>query len=124
MAGLLDAGLRTATQFDEVIEWTWFYLSHHQGRRARHGASMLAPDYTHWHGMFEVAERFMGLVPQAREIIEHAEATGRSESASAARQVLDEVLARPEHVWFTEGADGEADRIRAEMDRRYGAAGR
>ena len=22
---------------------------HHEGRVARHGASMMAPDYTHWH---------------------------------------------------------------------------
>ena len=66
-------GLRTPTQFDEEIEWTWFYLWHHEGRRARHGASMMAPDYTHWHGMYEVAERFyMELIPQAREIAEHA----------------------------------------------------
>ena len=58
-----------ATQFDEEIEWTWFYLWHHEGRRARHGASMMAPDYAHWHGMYEVAERFyMELIPQAREI--------------------------------------------------------
>ena len=34
---------------------------------------MMAPDYTHWHGMYEVAERFyMELIPQAREIVEHA----------------------------------------------------
>ena len=65
--------LITATNFDEEIEWTWFYLWHHEGRRARHGASMMAPDYAHWHGMYEVAERFyMELIPQAREIAKHA----------------------------------------------------
>ena len=37
-----------------------------EGRRARMGASMMAPDYTQWHGMFEVADRFyLELVPQA-----------------------------------------------------------
>ena len=125
MAALLEAGLRTATQFDEEIEWTWFYLWHHEGRRARHGASMMAPDYTHWHGMFEVAERFyMELIPQARETVAHAVKTGQPQAADAVRQVIDGILSRPEHAWFSHGAEDEAARIRTEMERRYGPAGR
>ena len=125
MAALLDEGLRTPTQLDEEIEWTWFYLWHHEVRRARYGASMMAPDYTHWHGMYEVAGRFyMELIPQAQEIVEHAAETGRRREADGAKQVIDAVLSRPEHVWFVQGAEGEAARIRAEMDRRYGEAGR
>ncbi|MCA9260652.1 MAG: hypothetical protein KDA61_15675, partial [Planctomycetales bacterium] len=58
MNSLAAGELTTKIQFDEEIEWTWFYLWHHEGRRARHGASMMAPDYAHWHGMYEVAERF------------------------------------------------------------------
>jgi hypothetical protein len=121
MGALLDNGLRTATQFDEEIEWSWFYLWHHEGRRARHGASMMAPDYTHWHGMYEVAERFyMELIPQAREIAEHAAAAGRTSAARAVDSVIDEILSRPEHVWFVEGAEAQAEQIRREMERRYG----
>jgi len=30
----------------------------HEGRRARHGAAMMGPDYTQWHGFFEIANRF------------------------------------------------------------------
>jgi len=97
MAALVDSGIRTPTDFDEEVEWTWFYLWHHEGRRARHGASMMAPDYTHWHGMYEVAERFyMELIPQAREMADHAGgAAGR-----AVHAVIDGILSRPEHVWF------------------------
>jgi hypothetical protein len=125
MGALASNGLRTPTNFDEEIEWTWFYLWHHEGRRARHGASMMAPDYTHWHGMYEVAERFyMQLIPQAREIIEHARATGMSSQAAFVERVVDEILARPEHVWFEEGAEEAAARIREEMDRRYGGTER
>ena len=121
MGALVQNQLRTPTEFDEEIEWTWFYLWHHEGRRARHGASMMAPDYTHWHGMYEVAERFyMELVPQTREIIRHARANGQGAAASAVEQVLDDVLARPEHAWFEQGAEGQAERIRQEMERRYG----
>jgi hypothetical protein len=122
---LLANDLRTATQFDEEIEWSWFYLWHHEGRRARHGASMMAPDYTHWHGMYEVAERFyMELIPQVREITQHATATGRRSAANAVNAVIDEILARPEHAWFEEGAEGQAEAIRREMERRYGVPNR
>ena len=93
-------GLITDTQFDEEIEWTWFYLWHHEGRRARHGAAMMGPDYTHWHGMYEVAERFyQELIPQARELIEAAHEAGNDEQAQAAEAVIAEILSRPEHRW-------------------------
>jgi len=124
MGALLETGLRTPTNFDEEVEWSWFYLWHHEGRRARHGASMMAPDYTHWHGMYEVAERFyMELIPQAREIAEHAAQEGRGSAARAVNRVIDGILARPEHVWFEEGAEGAAEAIRLEMERRYGRTG-
>ncbi|MEZ6073201.1 MAG: multiheme c-type cytochrome [Pirellulales bacterium] len=101
MAKLREQDLITPMEFDEEIEWTWFYLWHHEGRRARHGASMMAPDYAHWHGMYEVAERFyMEMIPQAREIIAHAAAEGRTEQAAAATSLIEEILARPEHQWF------------------------
>ncbi len=106
MAALKEAKLLTATQFDEEIEWTWFYLWHHEGRRARHGASMMAPDYAHWHGMYEVAERFyIELIPQAREIAEHAAKEGNQQAADAVEAAIKAILDRPEHQWYTPGAD-------------------
>jgi hypothetical protein len=103
MAALLEQDLITPLQFDDEIEWTWFYLWHHEGRRARHGASMMAPDYAHWHGMYEVAERFyMQLIPQARELADHAVKSGDTEKATGVRQVIADILARPEHQWFAE----------------------
>ncbi len=113
--------LITKTQFDEEIEWTWFYLWHHEGRRARHGASMMAPDYTHWHGMYEVAERFyMELIPQAREIITHARTEGHTSQADAVESVVNGILSRTEHKWFQEGAEDQAAAIRKAMEARYG----
>jgi len=121
MTALLDNGLRSKTEFDEEVEWTWYFLWHHEGRRARHGASMMAPDYTHWHGMFEVADRFyMQLIPQVREITAQAAAAGQAEAAAKVDAVVDEILARPEHAWFEEGAEDQAARIKEEMDKRYG----
>jgi hypothetical protein len=100
LKALADGGLVTKAEFDEEVEWTWFYLWHHEGRRARHGASMMAPDYAHWHGMYEVAERFyMELIPQVREICEEAKAYGKAAEAEAVLRLVEEILARPEHRW-------------------------
>ncbi|MEQ8787039.1 MAG: multiheme c-type cytochrome [Pirellulaceae bacterium] len=111
MAALRAGELITPQDFDEEIEWTWFYLWHHEGRRARHGASMMAPDYAHWHGMYEVAERFyQELIPQAREIARHAaEEDGKQEQADAVLTVIDDILARPEHQWFESAKKAEQE---------------
>ncbi len=121
MDALREQRLLSKTAFDEEIEWTWFYLWHHEGRRARMGTSMMAPDYAHWHGMYEVAERFyMQLIPQARELAEHAEQGGKTKEAKAVNGVIDLVLARPEHRWLVEGAEDETLKVRKRMQERYG----
>jgi hydroxylamine dehydrogenase len=100
---LKDNGLVSKVDFDDKIEWDYFYLWHHEGRRARMGASMNAPDYAHWHGMYEVAEDFyQKLVPETRALIEAAEKAGKVAQAKAVADVLNGILARPEHAWFLE----------------------
>ncbi len=81
MQQLREANKLTAADFDEQIEWTYFYLWHHEGRRARHGAAMMGPDYVQWHGFFEVADRFYNeFVPQAEALLPGVtEATLREE---------------------------------------------
>lgn len=101
MKALYDNGILTKTQFDEKLEWEWYYLWHHEGRRARMGVSMNAPDYAHWHGMYEVAEDFyQKIVPEARALIDDAARQGKAAQAKAAGAVLDAILARPEHAWY------------------------
>jgi hypothetical protein len=98
---LKEEGMITKSPFDDDIEWTWFYLWHHEGRRARMGASMMAPDYAHWHGMYEVAERFyVEMVEEVRELIEHAREHGNASGAGRVEDLLEEILDRPEHAWF------------------------
>ncbi len=100
MKTLHEQKLLTRADFDEEIEWTWYYLWHHEGRRARHGVSMMAPDYTQWHGLFEVADRFYTkLIPQARGILQQAAKEGKKAQAEAVRTVIDGILQRPEHAW-------------------------
>ena len=101
MDALKAQGLVTKPEFDEKVEWTWYYLWHHEGRRARHGAAMNAPDYTHWHGMYEVADRFYNeYIPEVREITKAAREAGKVDQAAAVDAVVDEILRRPEHQWF------------------------
>jgi len=60
--------LENPASFGNKIEWTYWELWHHEGRRARHGAAMMGPDYTWWHGIYEVAQHFyFKMIPEARE---------------------------------------------------------
>jgi len=64
-----DKGLlEKPANFSNKLEWIYWELWHHEGRRARHGAAMMGPDYTWWHGMYEVAQHFyFKLIPEARK---------------------------------------------------------
>ncbi len=105
MAALKSNGLISKPNFDDKIEWTWFFLWHHEGRRARHGASMMAPDYAHWHGTYEVADRWYNeMIPEAREIIEHAKKDpDKKAGAEKAEAVLEEILSKDEHKYPSTG---------------------
>ena len=82
MAKLRKAGKLAPPQFDENIEWVYFLLWHHEGRRARHGAAMMGPDYTQWHGFFEVAHRFyMEFLPEAEHLLPGVTARVRKEDS-------------------------------------------
>jgi len=62
---------------------------------------MMAPDYTQWHGMFEVAENFyMKLIPEARAVTAAAGKAGKAAAARSADATIDEILRRPEHQWL------------------------
>jgi len=40
----------------DEFQTLYYYLWHHEGRRARQGAMMGAPDWAHWHGFFELQQ--------------------------------------------------------------------
>lgn len=64
--GLLDK----TRYFDETLELEFYELWHHEGRRARMGAMMMAPDYAWWHGFYEVKFRFANFMEEAKHLIE------------------------------------------------------
>jgi len=54
VAPLKEQGLMTQQPFDEPIDFTYYELWHHWGRTAKFGAWMQGPDYTQWHGAYEM----------------------------------------------------------------------
>ena len=97
-------------KFSNKIEWTWFELWHHEGRRARMAASMQAPDYTHWHGTYDLAKHFYTkMVPEVEDLVAKGMASGDAEKVKAAEALqakLDEILASENHKWYL----GQRDR--------------
>ncbi len=53
--------------WDELPEHNMYYGWHHEGRRFRMGAEMMAADYTQWHGIWEVQEDLIELIKWAAE---------------------------------------------------------
>ncbi len=58
---------------DQPLEYDFYELWHHEGRRARFGAAMMAPDYAWWHGFYELKQRFMEIEEQAEELLQSGE---------------------------------------------------
>ncbi len=104
-------------KFSNKIDFIWFELWHHEGRRARHGASMMGPDYTHWHGTYEIARNFYTeYVPELRELAEHnlhSDDAKRKTAAEALNALLDKTLNTENHKWFLNKMD-PAEKARRE----------
>jgi hypothetical protein len=66
---------------------------------------MMAPDYTHWHGLYEVAKHwYTKFIPELREIAEvhlRSDDSDKVEGAKKLATAIDELLERPEHAWFS-----------------------
>ncbi len=106
MRKLRDAGKLTPTPFDEKLEWTYFELWHHEGRRARMGAAMMGPDYTQWHGFYEVAKTFYTeFLPQAEALLPGVTAEAR---------------AMDDHKWLQGLSPEDRAKIENYYQKRYG----
>ncbi len=110
---LTKAGKLTPAPFDERLDWIYYELWHHEGRRARHGASMSGPDYAWWHGIYEVAKTFyLHFIPEIKQVAGEPLAT----------QLLDKyVYSQPGHKWHKEGMSKEQlQKIQEFYKSRYG----
>jgi hypothetical protein len=72
MAPLQEGGLLTSEPFDEPIDFTYFNLWHHWGRTAKFGVWMQGPDYSQWHGAYEVLHDLAELREMAAEKLSRA----------------------------------------------------
>ena len=69
---LYAKGLLDKTRFfDEELEVEYYELWRHEGRRARMGAAMMAPDYAWWHGFYECKKRYNSFMEKAGDLIAH-----------------------------------------------------
>jgi hypothetical protein len=106
--------LNPKSPFGDPLQWTFYELWHHEGRRARHGASMMGPDYTHWHGMYEVAKHFYTkFLP---EVLEVAERGGKGEEW---KKKVDALMAQDQHVWQKGMTPEEARALQKAYEQRY-----
>lgn len=67
MKPLYDQKLVSDKAFTEPIQYTEFELWHHWGRTAKFGAWMQGPDYTQWHGAYEMLKALAELRDQAAQ---------------------------------------------------------
>ena len=111
-------GYITAAPFDEKIKWTWFEIWHHKGRRARHGAAMNGPDYTWWHGMYEVGQNtYFKWIPELRDVVRKKDGN---------EKFADELLVKyfkpiQGHDWYFNGINKDTiEKVRKGFEERYG----
>ncbi|MFQ5606098.1 MAG: multiheme c-type cytochrome [bacterium] len=121
MKKLKATGLITAeVAFDDEIEWTYFFLWHHEGRRARMGASMMGPDFTQWHGMYEVAERFyVEFVPEVKNLIARGKTHGKASGARQVESLLNKILNSDLHKWYLGKMSPQEKAARAKAQKEF-----
>jgi hydroxylamine dehydrogenase len=114
---LADKVLSANAPYEKPVQWTWYELWHHQGRRARMGASMSGPDYTHWHGMYEVARSFY--VDFLSQVIDAAAEKSPALKAKYQKKVAD-IMARDENIWTRGLSPAEAAKFKESLRTKYG----
>ena len=108
--------LKPDAPFDHEVQGVFWELGPHAGRRARHGASMMGPDYTHWHGMYEVSKHYyLEFLPA---VIEAAELKS-PELGEKYRVRMAEMMTNPEHTWQKGLSPEEAENLRKAYQERY-----
>jgi formate-dependent nitrite reductase cytochrome c552 subunit len=110
-------------KFGNKLDFTWYEIWHHEGRRARHGASMMGPDYTHWHGTYEVAKHFYThFVPELEELVDHNRDSADEKKKAAAgklAKLLDDTLNHTDHQWYLGKMDPAEQALREQQRKEF-----
>lgn len=108
--------------FNDLVEYDYFELWHHEGRRGRHGAAMMNPDYAHWHGMYEVSYNFyFKVIPHANDAVEKAYKAGKISAAKRKAWIRfrNKIINRQEHKWIKGLSKKQLREISNFYDKRY-----
>ncbi len=93
--------LKSPVKFASKLDFIWFELWHHEGRRARHGASMMGPDITHWHGTYEIARNFYSeFIPELFHLAEANKNGAKAKEAKLLEDKLKEIMNNSDHKWY------------------------
>ncbi|GAX61537.1 hydroxylamine oxidoreductase [Candidatus Scalindua japonica] len=111
-----DEVLNTNAPFEHEVQWVFWELWHHEGRRARHGASMMGPDYAHWHGLYEVAKHYY--VKFLPSVIKAA-AQKSDKMKIKYEQKIKKLLQQPEHAWVKGLSEDEIEVLKSTYENRY-----
>ena len=111
-----DGVLNPKAPFEHNVQWVFWELWHHEGRRARHGASMMGPDYTHWHGMYEVSKHFYDKFLPA--VVEAAKSKSKSLGKKYEAKIQ-QLLTKEEHRWLKGLSPAEVEALQKEYKQRY-----
>lgn len=115
--------LLAGPQFSSKLDFVWYEIWHHEGRRARHGVSMMGPDYTHWHGTYEVAKHFYSeYIPELQELAERHMQSSSAEkkaSAEALHKLIEETLNGDNHKWYINKMDPEEKARREQQVKEF-----
>ena len=65
---LRNTGLLGTKPLSNPLDFIYFELWHHEGRRARYGAVMGGADYVNWHGIYEQQKALVELQSKADEL--------------------------------------------------------
>jgi hypothetical protein len=112
---LIDKGKITPANFDDKLDWIYWELWHHEGRRARHGAAMSGPDYAWWHGIYDVAKNFYTeFLPEVKQV------AGPELWSEIEKKYLESDV---RHEWYIKGmSKEELEKIQKFYNERYGGA--
>ncbi len=110
-------------QFSNPVDFTWYEIWHHEGRRARHGVSMMGPDYTHWHGTYEVAKHFYAkYVPELEDLANHHRSSAdaaKKDAAEKLARLLEETLNHVNHQWYLNKMDPTEQALREQQRQEF-----
>ena len=88
---------------------------------------MMGPDYTHWHGTYEIARNFYTeYIPELKELAQHnlhsPDAT-KKKAAEELQKLIEQTLNAKNHMWFLNKMDpaekARRDAARDEFKSRY-----